>query len=274
MNLKTVRTVPKYMQWKPATIGEVVFLSLYRHLGQHIDVSDQRSDLEFLVTPDRFKEFARMAATLEVFLRTVRSASRTYAANQGATASLYGKNARDEADLPASVATAPEFRALLRDLGRVAHEKRRNSTIEKNISRGGTANCYLCGTDLVFTGNAHNKATVDHVWPLRFGGEGSEENLAVACKDCNEKKGHAATWAWGPVVSTYEELTDADTALNSSLRISLILARIMCEASAPARRSTLKQAAARIWPAASNVIMPPNHPHVYFECLNRAETAT
>lgn len=271
MKSKTVRTASLNMQWKPVTIGEIVFLFLYRHLGQHIDVSDQQSDLEFLVTPNRFKEFAQLAATLEVFLRTVRAASRTYAMNPGATVSLYGQNARNEADLPASVAIDSEFRALLRDLGRVAHERRRNQPIEKNILRGGNASCYLCGADLVLTGNAHNKATVDHVWPLRFGGEGLEENLAVSCKDCNEKKGHAATWAWGPVVSTYEELTDANTSLNSPLRISLILARIMSEASSPARRSTLKEAAARIWPAASNVTMSPNHPHLYFECLKSVE---
>lgn len=260
------------MRWKPATIGEVVFLHLYRHLGQHIDVSDRRSDLEFLITPNRFKEYAQLAATLEVFLRIVRSASKTYAAEQGATAALYSRNARDEADLPAWIATDAEFRALLRALGPVAHERRRNLAIEKNILRAGSATCYLCGIGLISTKSAHNSATVDHVWPLRFGGEGVEENLALACKDCNEKKGHAATWAWGPVVSTYEELTDANTALNSSLRVSLMLARIMLEASSPTRRLTLKEAAASIWPAASNVGMPPNSPHLYFECMRRAET--
>jgi hypothetical protein len=263
------------MQWKPATIGEIVFLDLYRRVGRYVEVSDQQSDLEFLVTPNRFREFARLAATLEIFLRTVRSASGTYAIDRGASASLYGRRAREEADLPVSLTDDGGFRALLRDLGRVAHERRRNSAIERNILRAGAGktSCYLCGINLVFTGNIHNRATVDHVWPLRFGGEGLEENLAVACKDCNEKKGHAATWAWGPVVSTYEELIDANAALNSPLRISLMLGRIMLEASTSARRSTLKDAAARIWPAASSVRMPPNHPHLYFECLTRAENA-
>jgi hypothetical protein len=259
------------MLWKPVTVGELVFQRLYRSLGCHINIADEESNLEFLVTPHRFREFAQLTATLEVFLRTMRCSATTYANHPEATAAWYGKQAREDADLPLSLTSDPEFSSLLRNLGRAAHRRRRNLAIERNVLRGAST-CYLCGAMLVASGMGYDSATVDHVWPLRFGGEGIEGNLAASCRDCNEKKGHAATWAWGPVQSTYEELADENAALSSQLRISLMLARIMLIASASATRSTLKEAAARIWPAAANIRMSPNRPHVYFECFRKAES--
>lgn len=68
------------MLWKPVTVGEATFQYLHERLARHIDfIAD--SDLEFLVPATRFLEFAQLSATLEVFMRALRSVATTYAAS-------------------------------------------------------------------------------------------------------------------------------------------------------------------------------------------------
>lgn len=255
--------------WKPATIGEVVFQRLYRHLTMSIEITHEATDLSFLVAPQRFRDFMHLAATLEIFMRTLRSVAEMYVEMPGASGQTYGRRVREDTDLPVSLISDSAFCSELRDLAPAAHLRRRNPGIEKNVLER-SSRCYMCGIAVVDTGTGRDRATVDHIWPLRLGGVSIEENLDVACSDCNLKKGHAATWAWGPVQSTYEQVSES-AALNSELRMSLVIARIMFTASTPQRRSTLKEAAARIWPAAARVSMPSGRPHVYFECLRGAE---
>jgi hypothetical protein len=60
--------------------------------------------------------------------------------------------------------------------------------------------CYLCGTDLEFDAtDMPTSFSLDHVWPQAYGGNSDRENLLQACKSCNEKKAHVASWALYPI---------------------------------------------------------------------------
>ncbi len=48
--------------------------------------------------------------------------------------------------------------------------------------------CYICGEDMDYeNANGLNSATIDHVWPRAMGGLSHNENLLVACQQCNNK---------------------------------------------------------------------------------------
>ena len=55
---------------------------------------------------------------------------------------------------------------------------------EENIKRYGTLTCYLCENPIEF-GNDH----LEHKIPISRGGTNTKDNLDVACKQCNLKKG-------------------------------------------------------------------------------------
>lgn len=62
--------------------------------------------------------------------------------------------------------------------------------------------CYLCAAEMDFERqNHHLSFSLDHVWPLAFGGESVEENLLGSCRSCNERKSDRPTWAMYPVQS-------------------------------------------------------------------------
>jgi 5-methylcytosine-specific restriction endonuclease McrA len=56
-------------------------------------------------------------------------------------------------------------------------------TVEEIISRDGMV-CYLCGKEL-----GDDALSLDHVIPLRRGGTHTPENLRIACRSCNSRKG-------------------------------------------------------------------------------------
>jgi hypothetical protein len=75
--------------------------------------------------------------------------------------------------------------------------------------------CYLCGVSLDFDTtdpSAHDRFTLDHVWPQAFGGDSEEENLLPACAACNERKANNASWVLYPiqnlVVGTHQRELD------------------------------------------------------------------
>src|SRR3546814_15014473 len=75
--------------------------------------------------------------------------------------------------------------------------------------------CYMCGRALTRRGNAGvDKYTVEHLWPISFGGETIEGNLLPACANCNSRRKHMLSWAWGPVQSTYLHSSEKDTISN------------------------------------------------------------
>ena len=59
---------------------------------------------------------------------------------------------------------------------------------KQRLSRG---TCYYCGQRF-----APDELTMDHIIPIIRGGKSTKNNLAPACKDCNNKKQHMLPMEW------------------------------------------------------------------------------
>lgn len=53
--------------------------------------------------------------------------------------------------------------------------------------------CFYCKQNV-----AKGQGTIDHVEPLSLGGRSSLQNLVLACKPCNARKGHQVIDAYNP----------------------------------------------------------------------------
>jgi hypothetical protein len=60
----------------------------------------------------------------------------------------------------------------------------------KRLYRAQKGKCFYCGGHMNEFPNTKLSATLEHIIPLREGGLDDPTNLAVACKICNEWKGH------------------------------------------------------------------------------------
>ena len=256
------------MLWKPVTYGEDLFLRLYKGLGSQIELQGpQDTGLDFLVDPVRFADFTRLSATLEIFLRCVRCARHEFEGADEVAVSQIARALRRNTDLPARLYDDREFGECAKQTGRIASTKPRPKSFEMKAMRAEPRFCYLCNVPLTKTRNARDQFTIEHLWPLSLGGTTEEDNLISACKDCNESRQHAVTWAWGPVQSTYHARS-VDEAPPRELRLSLALARLMLAATGyPAGRSlmTLKQAATKIRPLIPVLDVEQRRHYVYFE---------
>ncbi len=262
--------------WKPATYGEELFLNLHEELGARMRVDGpEGAEMEFLVNFSAFQTFTRLSATSEVFLRCVRCAADQYRQGSSAPAIRFAQLARRELDLPPRLLQNQKFAERLKHVGRIAFEQHRDKVIEANATRDEPNQCYLCGTTLTTKG--HSTRTIEHVWPLSLGGETVEQNLVLACNDCNSKRGHMMTWAYGPVHSTYYTYSSNNPKTKNppaDLRLSLALARLLL-AAAPTRtrRSplTLKEAIRSVRPAIPTLDVQNDRPYVYFELLQQMQ---
>ena len=59
---------------------------------------------------------------------------------------------------------------------------------KQRLSRG---TCYYCGRRF-----SPNELTMDHIIPMIRGGRSTKNNIATACKDCNNKKKHMLPMEW------------------------------------------------------------------------------
>ena len=57
---------------------------------------------------------------------------------------------------------------------------------------GWVGRCFYCGRRIYVTDGGESSATLEHIRPLKRGGTNDLENLALACKGCNEEKGRNA----------------------------------------------------------------------------------
>jgi len=66
------------------------------------------------------------------------------------------------------------------------YKKRRRNTkpIRQKMLKKSTA-CHWCGNKLTL-----NTSTLEHIIPLHRGGLDNENNMALACPECNQKRGH------------------------------------------------------------------------------------
>jgi hypothetical protein len=258
--------------WKPVTYGEELFLNLYEELSADMWIARPKGlAMDYLVDPAAFLTFTKLSATSEIFFRCVRTAVDQYRQIPSASPQQFAQVARRDLDLPLRLFNRQKFPELLKHVGRIVVERRRNDTIERNATRAEPNHCYLC--DTLLTAHGKSTRTIEHIWPLSLGGETVEQNLALACNDCNSKRGHILTWAHGPVHSTYYTCSSRNPKKPpGDLRLSLALARLL-HAAAPTRNRrtllTLKEAIGTVRPAIPNLDVECDRPHVYFELLQR-----
>ncbi len=255
------------MQWKPSTDGEILFLELHQGLGSSIEVTGRDgAGLEFLTSEEYFIEMVRLFATLEVFLRCLLTAREFVCMQPESKPLLLGRELSHAVDLPRSLWTNERFCAAAKQAGRIAHEKRRNARIERAATRTSPKTCYMCGIDLVETPAVHNQFTVEHLWPLCFGGETVDANLVPMCKDCNEKRDNLLTWASAPIQAAFVR---AGKRPDSLVRISLGLARLIRTAeNSGGKLLTLKEAAERGAPMYPDLTLEEAKHYLYVDLFN------
>src|SRR3546814_19758246 len=82
---------------------------------------------------------------------------------------------------------------ILLRTGRIASNTARDSRLEKAVMGELGMQCFMCGRALTRRGNAGvDKYTVEHLWPISFGGETIEGNLRqIGRASCRERDGQS-----------------------------------------------------------------------------------
>lgn len=256
------------MLWKPVTNGEEMFLKIHSSTGGALRLeSDLDPDFDTLISAEDFTDFVRLAATMEVFSRCVRDARRYLEVNPSAGSIALIRELRAKVALPMPLWQDKEFGELARLVGLSAIRKQRDKDVEKSAIAAVAAVCYMCGVTLNRKKGKADTYTIEHIWPISFGGDTVEENLLPACADCNSKRGSMLSWAAGPVISTF---LHANEAVPHPLRLSLGLARMLHFAASGRKPKTLKEAALSCQPLVVDLKLEPDRHHLYFELLPRA----
>lgn len=261
------------MLWKPATHGEDLFLRLHDGLGGRIELKGPTDcELGFLITEQHFVEYVQLAATFEVFMRSIRTLRDFYKGNETSHSSAFGKALRNEIGLPSRLSQDQQFCEVAKQTGEVICHARRSEAIERNAIRTAQSHCYMCGKPLIKSKTPHkDRLSYEHLWPLSLGGQTIEENIVAGCQFCNNSRKHTVTWAAGPVVETYFHTEDT---WPFSLRLSLALARLTNATSRGGRKKTLKEALEDIRPLERKPPLQPSSHHLYFELLLSNQDAT
>lgn len=257
-----------HMLWRPVTNGEELFLKIHGSTGGSLRLeSDIDPDFESLISAADFAEFVKLAATMEVFSRCVRDARRYLEVNESASSAAIARELRTRVALPMRLWQDQEFGELARLVGLSAIRKQRNKSVERGAIAMVAMVCYMCGVSLSRKKGLSNTYTIEHIWPISYGGDTIEENLLPACADCNSKRGNMLSWAAGPVISTYLHVNET---VPKVLRLSLGLARMLHFATSGRRPKTLKDAALSCQPLMVDLKLDPDRHHLYFELLPRA----
>ncbi|MEY4966789.1 MAG: hypothetical protein RL274_2372 [Pseudomonadota bacterium] len=264
------------MLWLPATVGEQVFLTVYDRIGRYVDVgTSQSGTLDFLTSEGSFREFARLIASIEIFLRIVRTGKIFYQIYPELPAPDFGKRVLRQEELIDHLRHDNGFYTLIKQVAQISSSRKGCPPALERATLKSQHNCYMCGREFI-KDDEHSKATIEHLWPLGLGGESLEENVVPGCQKCNNHRGHAMSWAWGPVQSTYHYGADGSEIPNA-LRISLGLARLMQEASGLGENSqkptTLKVAALALSPLLQKLKVETGRHHLYFEIMKHAGVA-
>lgn len=258
------------MLWRPVTNGEELFLRIHECTGAVLELGLPSDDyLDCLLSADDFKDFVRLSATLEVFLRCVRDARAHLIQSPGDSSASVAKKLRQRLNLPMRLWQDREFVELVRLVGLTSNQKQRNSVIEDEAMAQLAARCYLCGIPLSRKRKRSDSYTIEHVWPISFGGDTTIENLLPACGSCNSKRGHVLSWAAGPVQSTYVHPSEKIPYL---LKLSFGMARLFHAAKSGRRLKTLKDAAISCQPLIVDLPLDPDRHHLYFELLPKVRS--
>ena len=256
------------MLWKPVTSGEELFLKIHESTGGALRLeSDIDPDFESLISATDFADFVKLAATVEVFSRCVRDARRYLEVDESASSAAISKELRTKVALPMRLWHDQRFGELARLVGLSAIRKQRDKGVERAAIAAVAAVCYMCGASLDRKKGRANTYTIEHIWPISYGGDTIEENLLPACADCNSKRGSMLSWVAGPVISTYLHVNEK---IPNALKLSLGLARMLHFAVSGQKPKTLKDAALACQPLMVDLKLEPDRHHLYFELLPRA----
>ena len=65
--------------------------------------------------------------------------------------------------------------------------------------------CYYCGRRF-----PPDELTMDHIVPIVRGGKSTKGNIAVACKECNNKKKHMLPMEWEEYLKGFTDKNDRE----------------------------------------------------------------
>ncbi|WP_164467062.1 HNH endonuclease [Burkholderia gladioli] len=263
--------------WIPVTPGEEIFLLLYAQ-GKDISVQSQTNGLyDSLVAPDRFSQFTRIVAALEITIRTLSAGTALTRSAPDATPNDYRTAIdRNGIELPAPVQSDRSFWESVKLASEnILNEPALRDSLEQlkqPTFRNGRKSCYLCGKRFQsgVGANQYLKKSVDHLWPLCLGGSNALDNLVPACVGCNNTRNEAVTWAWGPVQSTRLKKSTSKEP-DKDLKLSLGFARMMLYAERFNGNLTLKATLQKMFPACIDLSPAQNKHESYFEIFKRME---
>lgn len=264
------------MLWTPTTQGEDTFLYAYEHFGRHLKLDARHPySLDFLYSESLFLEFARLHASLEIFIRALRGAAFALPQMGHLDPVPFGKHLAKQGYVSSDLIAHRKFCEHLKLAAKVSFDARPVSLALAKRIREEIGRCYMCGRQLTQRGDGVDRATVEHLWPLSLGGRSDEANLIAACRKCNQGRENSVTWAWGPVQATdYKN----DSARNPTmpLRVSLAIARLMEKAAGRDGRGklTLKQAAMAAAPLFPTIGFGDVRHRTYFELLEHVRETT
>jgi hypothetical protein len=244
--------------------------------GPELTLLDEE-ELPFLDHSYNFRKFVRLVTSVNIFLRAHRAIRALLEINIDAPDQAIARELNSIIFLDIPRGRFAQLVQQARQSATVSLEDKLTQGLKNLVWKVDGMQCYLCGVALTASGDIANKRSVDHLWPQALGGASLIENLVPCCKDCNSKKQHDITWAWGPVQSTYESLARADVKPNGAIRMSLGIARLMFVALGATEstlgKTTLKGAAKKLGTAIPDLKLKTRYPYTYFELLHLAEAS-
>lgn len=233
--------------WKTTTPGEEVFLLNYVRVKTEIP-ADILTEQTWIVNAPGWVEFLRLTAAMELTHRCINTGVELLEEVPEATANNVLHRLSMLIGLPRS---GNESMRLAQSTLFAARSSMRSSApngVIQAVYRQWGPKCCWCGRHTSSTASGDEPShSIEHIWPKSLGGSFVEENLAVACKKCNNKRGHAFTWAWFPVQAMWDERRPVTADRTEAMDYALALHRIMKVASGrtdhSSAKTTLKRAA-------------------------------
>jgi 5-methylcytosine-specific restriction endonuclease McrA len=260
--------------WDTATAGENLFLFVYRLVSPTIPCLNHEKS--FLYSSFGLNEFFRLTAAMEVMHRCLNAAIPLIEISPSISSTRITEELKHTLPARPSNSEMLKLGELTRLSGLVYVNQNLTKGMTNSVHRNEKPECCWCGkpTSRSKATPSKDKSTVEHLWPEFLGGESIEENLIIACGECNGKRQHAFTWAWFGVQSCSEKL-DSNKSLPREIKLSIGLHRLMKVASGQSRMSneiiTLKDAATRLRTIIPSMQLIEENRYTFLEILDNAK---
>ena len=257
--------------WKPATYGEQLYLQLYDYFASEIKVDGPNiSHSPFARYLENVNALNRIMLSMDLLMRCVSRAREFYKGYPNADPEHYGRELRQNVDLPGELCRDKGFCQLVKVVAEITATKNRKkkSAVERAILADCPGRCFMCGDPYDLTeSKAYLVRTWEHLWPLHLGGETSEQNIITACSGCNHTRANRATWSAMSIGAVYHKDRNQPT---GDVRLALGLARLISIAAGDdSGPMTLKQAANKGRPMYIRNEAYENRHMTFFELMDR-----